>query len=102
MALEFTEYLHARRELAAQAQMVDGRELATQSVAIGGVSTPSAAFTDKTRAIVLSKIDVDCRIAIGKNPVAVSAGVGQTRFLKAGAEYAFDVQPGDKLAVITA
>jgi hypothetical protein len=51
---------------------------------------------------VISKVDADTRIAIGAAPVAVTTGAGQTRLLKAGSEYAFSVQPGDKLAAILA
>jgi hypothetical protein len=71
-------------------------------VAIGGSSAQSAAFNDRTNVIVITKIDADARIAFGGNPTAVAGGTGQTRYVKAGNEYAFQVEPGQKIAVINA
>lgn len=107
MPLEFSEYPLAKGRYGALAQLPQGGEIANQSLAIGGASVASAAFNARTDLIVVSKVDVDCRIAIGRpggtaDPVAVTTGAGQTRFLRAGSEYAFQVQPGDKLAVILA
>lgn len=102
MPLEFSEYRIAKSRYGALPQLPQGGEIANQSVAIGGASVPSAPFNAATDLIVVSKVDADCRIAIGAAPVAVIGGVGQTRFLRAGSEYAFSVQPGDKLAAITA
>lgn len=102
MALEFTEYMLPKVEYGVQPDVPYGIELATQSIAIGGGSVQSAAFDAKTRLIVVTKIDADARIAIGPNPAAVAGGLGQTRYLKAGSEYAFAVDGGQKLAVINA
>lgn len=102
MALEFSEYVLAKTRYGAMPQLVQGGEVANQAVGITGASIPSAAFNDRTNVIVITKIDADARIAIAAAPVAVSAGAGQTRYLKAGNEYAFQVEGGQKLAVIQA
>lgn len=102
MPLEFSEYRLAKTRYGALPQLTQGQEVANQVLAIGGVSVPSAAFNDRTDVIVVTKIDADARIAIGAAPVAVLGGAGQTRFVKAGNEYAFAVEPGQKLAVIQA
>lgn len=102
MALEFSEYRLAKSRYGALPQLPQGGEIANQSVAIGAVSAASAAFNAATDMIVITKVDADCRIAIGAVPVAVIGGVGQTRFLRAGSEYAFQVEGGQKLAVIQA
>lgn len=101
MPLEFTEYRLARGVGGAMPQIPQGQELATQSIAIGGVNALSAPFNAKTDFIVISKVDADARIAFGQNPVAV-AGAGGARYVKAGSEYAFTVDPGTKLGVINA
>lgn len=102
MPLEFTEYRYAPMRHGTAPQVPMGQEIETQSVAIGVASEQSAAFNERTELIVISKVDADCRIAIGVNPVADNAEPGMTRFLKSGNEYAFDVEPGDKIAVIQA
>jgi hypothetical protein len=107
---EFSEYhLPRGSEYQQLPQMCDCYEQANQSIAIGGASVQSAAFGPKTQNIVVSQITADCRVKIGPStdnagagPIAVSAGVGQTRFLKAGNEYAFRVHPGEFIAVIQA
>lgn len=102
MSLEFTEYALAQAKDGKWPQVPPGAENATQTIAVGAASAQSNAFNGNTTLIVVSKIDADTRIAIGANPVAVTTGAGQTRFLKAGSEYAFRVNPGDKLAAILA
>lgn len=102
MPLEFSEYVLAKRRYGTMPQLVQGQEVANQSIAIGAGSIPSAAFNARTDVVVVTKIDADARIAIGAAPVAVSNGPGQTRYLKAGNEYAFSVEPGMKIAVIQA
>jgi hypothetical protein len=102
MALEFSEYVLAKTRYGAMPQLVQGQEVANQSLAIGAGSVSSNAFNARTDVVVVTKIDADARIAIGAAPTAVSAGVGQTRYLKAGSEYAFAVEPGQKLAAIQA
>lgn len=75
-----------------------GREpaIATQTVAIGGVSAQSAAFNAKTR-FVRIHTDAICSVEFGANPTATAAkarmAANQTEF--------FGVNPGDKVAVIT-
>lgn len=106
MPLEFSEYRLAKGRYGALPQVPQGGEIANQSLAIGVGSVVSAAFNAATDLIVISKVDQDCRIKIGlpagADPVAVTTGAGQTRFLRAGSEYCLQVQPGDKLAVIQA
>lgn len=102
MPLEFSEYAYAKSMYGSQPQVPQGPEIANQSLAIGAASAASAAFNARTQLIVISKVDADCRIAIGPAPVAVIGGAGQTRFIRSGNEYAFAVEPGSKLAVIQA
>lgn len=102
MPLEFTEYLYARALYGQMPDMPPGQEIETQSVAIAAGSTLSEAFNERTKLIVVSKVDADCRIAIGAAPVADNAEPAMTRFLKAGNEYAFAVEGGHKLATIAA
>lgn len=101
MPLEFTEYRFAKALQGALPQMPYGEKVATQTLAIGVGNIQSAAFNDRTQLIVVTKVDADCRIEIGANPVAV-AGAGNGRFLKTASEYAFAVTPGHKLGVINA
>lgn len=102
MPLEFTEYLYAKSIYGAQPQVPMGQEIDTQVVAIGAGSVASGPFNSRTELIVISKVDADCRIAFGADPAADAAEPGMSRYLKAGNEYAFDVEPGDRLAVIAA
>jgi hypothetical protein len=102
MALEFSEHRFAKNRYGAMPQLPQGGEVANQSLAIGAASVQSAAFNANTDLIVITKVDADCRIAVGPNPVAVTTGAGQTRLLRAGSEYSFAVEPGAKLAVIQA
>lgn len=102
MSLEFSEYRIAKTRYGALPQLPQAGEVANQVLAIGGASVQSAAFNAATDLIVITKIDADARVAFGPNPTAVAGGAGQTRYLKAGNEYAFAVEPGSKLAVINA
>lgn len=102
MPLEFSEYKLAKTRYGALPQVPQGGEIANQVLAIGAGSVQSAPFNAGTDLIVVSKIDADARVAIGVNPTAVVSGGGQTRYLKAGNEYAFQVEGGQKLAVINA
>jgi hypothetical protein len=102
MPLEFSEYVYAKTRYGALPQVPQGQEIANQSIAIGAGSVQSAAFNARTDLIVISKVDADARIAFGTNPTAVVGGAGQTRYLKAGNEYAFSVEPLTKIAVINA
>lgn len=71
--------------------------VASQTVAIGGSSTQSAAFNSATYMIRIHA-DAICSILIGgTNPVATTTNA---RFVAGQTEY-FLVKPGDKLAVIS-
>lgn len=71
--------------------------VAKQTVAIGGSSTQSAAFSATTRLIRL-ECDATASVEIGgTNPTATATSA---RFSAGVPEY-FMVSPGDKLAVIT-
>ncbi len=68
---------------------------AAQDVAIGAVSTQSAAFTGDSRIIMISS-DVSCRIATGVNPTALANGPR----LVGGTTLHLKVEKHDKIAVI--
>jgi len=97
---EFTEYDLPPTLGPSVVQMLPGKELRTQQVAVGAASLASAAFSAGAHLIVGSPT-VDCRIAFGANPEARRVAP-LTRLLKAGQEYYFWVAAGDKLAVIQA
>lgn len=65
-------------------------------VAIGGVSTQSAAFGSNTRLVRLHT-DAACRVAFGENPTATANSMR----LAANSTEFFGVIPGQKVAVIT-
>lgn len=67
-----------------------------QTVAIGGASTQSNAFSATTTLIRVST-DAICSILIGSNPTAVTT---RMRLAANQTEY-FGVRPGDKIAVIS-
>ena len=66
-----------------------------QAVAVGGVSTQSAAFSVNTNLIMVNT-DATCSLAFGANPQAVTTAhrmaINETRF--------YAVVPGQKVAVI--
>lgn len=70
--------------------------LATQTVAIGGTSTQSAAFNAATKVIRIHT-DVICSFEVGTNPTATAnsarMAAGQTEYIS--------VIPADKIAVIS-
>lgn len=70
--------------------------LASQTVAIGGSTTQSSAFTSSTNFIRLST-DAICSVAFGSNPTATAT----TSRMAAGTERIVQVSPGHKVAVIT-
>lgn len=70
--------------------------LASQVVAIGAGSTPSAPFNANTRIIRVTS-DAVASIAIGLTPVATSNSFR----LPAGYPHDYGVRPGDSIAVIT-
>jgi hypothetical protein len=69
---------------------------AEQTVAIGGASAQSSAFSTATR-LIRVHADAICSIAIGENPTATAT---KARFAAGQTEY-FTVLPGHKIAVIT-
>ncbi|MGN6124679.1 MAG: hypothetical protein ACTHOJ_17180 [Sphingomonas oligoaromativorans] len=77
-----------------------GAEFVTQQVAIGADSAASDAVGADTRLVVLLA-DADCRIAIGRAPVA-SAVAPVTRKILSGQTVTLSVARGDKVAVIAA
>lgn len=68
----------------------------SQTVAIGGASSQSAAFGATTHAVLLGT-DAICSVKFGSDPTATAT---DTR-LPANALTMFGVRPGDKVAVIT-
>lgn len=69
--------------------------VAEQSVAIGASSTQSAAFNARTRVLRLHATAA-CHVAIGPNPTATTSKFR----LAVDGEAFFEVQSGDKVAVI--
>lgn len=72
-----------------------GAALATQTVAVGGSSTQSAAFNSQTHAVQVY-CDVGCSVLIGSNPTAATT----TTVLTAQQPQNFVVAPSQKIAVI--
>jgi hypothetical protein len=71
-------------------------EIAEQVVAIGGTTVQSSAFNQYTRMIGVHT-DAICSFKIGSNPTATA----NTRRMAANATEYFEVNPGDKIAIIT-
>jgi hypothetical protein len=71
-------------------------EITSQTVAIGGSTTQSAAF-GATTSFIRVHCDAICSIAIAANPTATAT---KSRLAADQTEY-FAVRGGDKLAVIT-
>lgn len=80
----------------AATQVAKQPEITTQTVSIGGTSTQSAAFNGNTR-LIRVHTDTICSIKIGSNPTASTT---TARMAADQTEY-FEVNPGDKIAVIT-
>lgn len=70
--------------------------LTTQTVAIGGSTTQSAAFNAKTKMIAVHT-DAICSVEFGSNPVATA----NSKRMAAGTTEYFEVTAGHKIAVIT-
>jgi len=68
-----------------------------QTVTIGATSAQSSAFQASTN-LIRVVADATCAIAIGANPTATATNL----FLPANVVEYFEVQPGNKIAVITA
>lgn len=77
-------------------------ENASQTVALTGTSTVSAAFNKNTY-LIRVHTDAICTIEVGATPVATTSGTanGSKRMAANQTEY-FAVTPGLKLAAITA
>lgn len=78
------------------AQIVSGKPLASQTVAIGGTSAASSNGFSNGTGIIRVHTDAICSIAIGTSPEAVTSAM---RMAADQTEY-FEVAPGDKIAVI--
>lgn len=72
-----------------------GPVLANQTVAVGGGSLQSSAFTAQTK-LVLLMCDTGCSISFGTNPTATTV----TTLLQQGVPYYFVTSPSQKVAVI--
>jgi len=70
--------------------------LASQTVAIGGASVQSSAFSAKTH-LVRIHTDAICSVKFGANPTVTAT---DARIAANSTEF-FGVLPGDKVAVIT-
>lgn len=74
--------------------------LATQKVAIGGTTTASAAFNAKTRMIAIHT-DAICSIEFSATPGATTAATASSKRMAANTTEYFEVNPADKVSVIT-
>jgi len=72
---------------------------ATQVVAIGGTSTPSAAFGPSTRMLRVQS-DVNCSIMVSPAPGATPVADTTQHRLAAGQTEYLSVKPGDLIAVV--
>lgn len=70
--------------------------LAVQKVAVGGVSTQSAAFHPETTMVSIN-VDVVTSVAFGENPTATTS----SSRIAADATQFFGVIPGHRVAVIS-
>lgn len=71
--------------------------VASQIVAVGGASTASTAFGERTQAVLLIT-DTACCIKIGDNPTAVNT---TDMLLPANVPMIYACSPGQKVACIT-
>ena len=94
--LYVTEYPHAASDQGKALPVGFGAPIANQTVAIGGGSLPSAAFSANTNLIRLN-CDATCSILIGTSPIASTS---TARMAANQTEY-FGVLPGQKVAVIS-
>ena len=76
----------------------DEPSLVIQNVTFTTSSAQSAAFNSKTRFVRIIS-DVDARFVIGENP---TASASESSLISAGAPEYFGVNPGDKIAIISA
>jgi hypothetical protein len=95
-SLYITEFAQLGQQQGEAVQMPLGPPLAEQKLAIGGASTPSAAFNAATRLVRLHT-DAICSVAFGAAPVAAATNA---RLAANTTEY-YGVPPGSKVAVIT-
>lgn len=94
--LYVTEFAMLPQMSGGQPQIAPRPGLGTQTVAIGGTSTQSTAFSAQTRYIRVHT-DAICSTSINSNPTATTSS---ERLAADNTEY-FAVQPGDKIAVIS-
>lgn len=74
--------------------------LATQTVAIGGSTTASAAFNAKTKMVAIHT-DAICSIEFSATPGAATAATTSSKRMAANTTEYFEVAPGDKVSCIT-
>jgi hypothetical protein len=91
-----TEHLKPSTYYSGLLPMVAMPPITTQTVAIGGSSTQSAAFNTDARVIAVHT-DAICSIEFGTNPTATA----NSRRMAANTTEYFEVLPGNKVAVIT-
>lgn len=96
--LRITEFPGVGNGNQSDVQAAIGPPTAEQVVAIGGSTTPSAAF-NKNTTVVRLHAEAICAVLIGGTAPVATAGVS-ARFIAGQTEY-FRVISGDKLAVIT-
>lgn len=96
--LYITEFADLGRASGSAVQIATEPEVASQTVAIGGLSTQSSAFNNSTKYVRLHTDNI-CSVMFGTNPTATAA---KRRLSADGTEY-FGVPAGlaYKVAVIT-
>ena len=94
--LYVTEYPHAASDQGKALPVGFGAPIANQTIAIGGGSLQSNAFSANTNLIRVN-CDSICSILIGSNPTATTS---TARMAANQTEY-FGVAPGSKIAVIS-
>ena len=82
------------------AQIPPAPAVANQIVAVGGASTPSAAFNAKTTNVILVT-DTACCIKFSPDGTAPTADNTKDMLLPANVPMRFGVNPGAKVACIT-
>jgi len=91
-----TEHEYPRYFLGSPLPVVSMPPIVSQTVTIGGASAQSAAFNAATKLVCIHS-DAICSIEFGSNPTATTSS---KRVAANSSEY-FEVNPGDKVAVIT-
>jgi hypothetical protein len=91
--LYISEFARVAQQIGNPVQVASQPSLADQAVAIGGASTPSAAFQPTTRFVMLSADSV-CSVAFGVNPTATNTGANASMRIPANVPLAFEVPVG--------